>query len=114
MDTVEEDRKPTVMLPPTTAPSSATGMNDYMYFDTSDSVPKLNTDSSCSEHVVSPEFTSEVQSEPKWKEWGNANALSNPYNYLDATMDVAFAPQLQGNNQMSPLQDIFMYLQKPF
>ncbi|KAJ6306962.1 hypothetical protein OIU78_022130 [Salix suchowensis] len=89
------------MLPPPPAPSSATGtVNDYVYFDTSDSVPRLHTDSSCSEHVVSPEFTCEVQ--------------SNPYNYLDATMDLPFTSQFQGNYQMSPLQDMFMYLQKPF
>ncbi|KAJ6735842.1 putative proteinC TRANSCRIPTION FACTOR 56 [Salix viminalis] len=101
-ETVEEDeKKSVVMLPPPPAPSSATGtVNDYVYFDTSDSVPRLHTDSSCSEHVVSPEFTCEVQ--------------SNPYNYLDATMDIPFTSQFQGNYQMSPLQDMFMYLQKPF
>ncbi|KAJ6709347.1 putative proteinC TRANSCRIPTION FACTOR 56 [Salix koriyanagi] len=90
-------RNRVVLLPPPAAPSSATGtVNDYMYFDTSDSVPRLHTDSSCSEHVVSPEFTCEVQSEPRWKEWGNVNALDNHYNYLDATMDIPFASQLQG------------------
>ncbi|KAJ6412643.1 hypothetical protein OIU84_005649 [Salix udensis] len=97
----EDEKKSVVMLPPPPAPSSATGtVNDYVYFDTSDSVPRLHTDSSCSEHVVSPEFTCEVQ--------------SNPYNYLDATMDIPFTSQFQGNYQMSPLQDMFMYLQKPF
>jgi hypothetical protein len=97
----EDEKKSVVMLPPPPGPSSATGtVNDYVYFDTSDSVPRLHTDSSCSEHVVSPEFTCEVQ--------------SNPYNYLDATMDIPFASQFQGNHQMSPLQDMFMYLQKPF
>ncbi|KAJ6681632.1 putative proteinC DOMAIN-CONTAINING PROTEIN 2-LIKE [Salix koriyanagi] len=97
----EDEKKSVVMLPPPPAPSSATGtVNDYVYFDTSDSVPRLHTDSSCSEHVVSPEFTCEVQ--------------SNPYNYLDATMDLPFTSQFQGNYQMSPLQDMFMYLQKPF
>ena len=100
---VEEDEKKSVIMlpPPPPAPSSATGtVNDYVYFDKSDSVPRLHTDSSCSEHVVSPEFTCEVQ--------------SNPYNYLDATMDIPFTTQFQGNYQMSPLQDMFMYLQKPF
>ncbi|GAV71943.1 NAM domain-containing protein [Cephalotus follicularis] len=90
-------------------------VNDYVYFDTSDSVPRLyNTDSSCSEHVVSPEFTCEVQSEPKWKDWGNA--LGNPYNYIDATVDNnTLVSQFQGGiNQMSPLQDMFMYLHRPF
>ena len=115
-----EDKKPDIatlgmdtcgILP---APTGT--VNDYVYFDTSESVPRLNTDSSCSEHVVSPEFTCEVQSEPKWKDWGstNNNALDFPYNYVDATVDAGFASQFQSNNQLSPLQDMFMYLQKPF
>ncbi|XP_015575373.1 NAC domain-containing protein 2 [Ricinus communis] len=110
-----EDKKPEIMAPPP-APSSGTGTaNDFVYFESSDSVPKLHTDSSCSEHVVSPEFTCEVQSEPKWKDWGsNVNALDFPFNYMDGSMDSAFASQFQNNNQMSPLQDMFMYLQKPF
>lgn len=115
-----EDKKPENLtrggaLPPP-PPQAAAGMTDYMHFDTSDSIPKLHTDSSCSEHVVSPEFASEVQSEPKWNEW--EKNLQLPYNYAGATMNNnnnAFGPQLiQSNNQISPLQDIFMYLQKPF
>ncbi|KAK3230619.1 hypothetical protein Dsin_002500 [Dipteronia sinensis] len=119
-----EDKKPDIMtttgLDNTSAmpPNPGTGaVSDYVYFDTSDSVPKLHTDSSCSEHVVSPEFTCEVQSEPKWKPWENQNTLGFPYNYLDSTMDLSFNSQFQSsNNQMSPLQDMFMYLQnqKPF
>jgi hypothetical protein len=96
-------------IPP--APSTPTVVNDYMHFDKSDSIPRLHTDSSCSDHVVSPEFTCEVQSEPKWKDYGNNynNALEDPYNYIDATLGGDF-----GNIQMSPLQDMFMYLQRPF
>ncbi|KAL6296785.1 hypothetical protein ACE6H2_004927 [Prunus campanulata] len=86
--------------------------NDYVYFDTSDSVPRLHTDSSCSEHVVSPEFTCEVQSEPRWKEW--EKALDFNYNYMDTSVENGFGAQFQTVNQMSPLQDIFMYLQKPY
>lgn len=109
-----EDKKPILTqgrnaIPP---PPATTGMNDYLYLDTSESIPRLHTDSSCSEHVVSPEFTCEVQSEPKWKEWDKA--LDFPFNYMDATVDNGFASQFQGSNQMSPLQDMFMYLQKPF
>ncbi|XWS23712.1 hypothetical protein CRYUN_Cryun28dG0038700 [Craigia yunnanensis] len=121
--TENEDKKPDIatlgmdtcgFLP---APTGT--VNDYVYFDKSESVPRLHTDSSCSEHVVSPEFTCEVQSEPKWKDWGstNNNALDFPYNYVDATVDTGFpslASQFQSNNQLSPLQDMFMYLQKPF
>ncbi|KAG8633148.1 NAC domain-containing protein 2 [Manihot esculenta] len=111
---IMEDTKPDIRAP-FPDPSSATGTaNDYVYFDTSDSVPKLHTDSSCSEHVVSPEFTCEVQSEPKWKDWGDVNALDFSYNYMDASLDKTFASLFQGNNQMSPLQDMFMNLQKPF
>ncbi|KAK7385158.1 hypothetical protein VNO78_30870 [Psophocarpus tetragonolobus] len=96
-----EDEKPRIVprvegiLPPQ-------AVADCVYFDASDSVPRLHTtDSSCSEQVVSPELASEVQSEMKR---GNEFA----YNYLDAT--------LGSGNQMSPLQDIFMYLynSKPF
>ncbi|KAF7829815.1 NAC domain-containing protein 2 [Senna tora] len=117
-----EDKKPDLLprggaFPPPAPPSQApaSGMTDYMYFDTSDSVPKLHTDSSCSEHVVSPEFASEVQSEPKWNEWEMKN-LEFPYNYVDAMLgNNSFGSQFEsGNNQMSPLQDMFMYLPKPY
>lgn len=111
-------RKAGAMPPPpppssSTAPTATAALDDLVYFDSSDSVPRLHTDSSCSEHVVSPEFTCEreVQSEPKWKEWENPMDFS--YNYMDATVDNAFLSQFP-NNQMSPLQDMFMYLQKPF
>ncbi|XP_057490780.1 NAC domain-containing protein 2-like [Actinidia eriantha] len=98
-------------LPPVISPASGV-YNDFVYFDKSDSVPRPHTDSSSSEHVLSPEITCEreVQSEPA--DWGK-NALDFPFNYMDATMDNAFASQFQ-SNQMSPLQDMFMYLQKPF
>jgi hypothetical protein len=112
-----EDKKPEILtrgggLPPHPPPQTAAGIRDYMYFDTSDSIPKLHTDSSCSEHVVSPEFASEVQSEPKWNEW--EKNLEFPYNYVDATLGSSFGSQFQTNNQMSPLQDMFMYLPKSF
>ncbi|KAK4341016.1 hypothetical protein RND71_039517 [Anisodus tanguticus] len=91
--------------------------NDFMYFDSSDSLPKLHTDSSCSEHVLSPEFTCEreVQSQPKFSVW-NKNALDFPFNYPDVTTDNSLlgSSQFQCCYEMSPLQDIFMYLQKPF
>ncbi|KAF5185292.1 Nac domain-containing protein [Thalictrum thalictroides] len=86
-----------------TLPSST--MNDFLYFDTSESIPRLHTESSCSDQaVISTEFPSEkeVQSEPRWTDW----CLDMPYG-----MDT-YAP-IDGN-QLSPLQDMFMYLQKPF
>lgn len=111
-----EDRKPEILksgggclLPPVPPPQAKAAVKkDYMYFDPSDSIPKLHTDSSCSEQVVSPEFASEVQSEPKWNEW--EKSLEFPFNYVDATLNNSFMAQFQGNNQMlSPLQDMFMY-----
>nr|WLK83175.1 NAC protein 1 [Casuarina equisetifolia] len=111
---MEEDKKPVIAASggatPAVRPPAAAAGNDYMYFDTSDSVPRLHTDSSCSDHVVSPEFTCEVQSEPKYWE----KPLDFQFNYMDATLDCGFGPEFQSSNQMSPLQDMFMYLQKPF
>ncbi|XP_050365016.1 NAC domain-containing protein 2-like [Argentina anserina] len=109
-----EDVKPGNLMacPPPPPAVASTRPSEYVYFENSDSVPRLHTDSSCSEHVVSPEFQSEVQSEPKWKEW--EKALEFPYNYGDATLGNNFGAEFQGGNQMSPLQDIFMYLQKPY
>lgn len=118
---IEEDKKPVIMTSlPETSPAV---QNDYMYLDPADSVPKLHTDSSCSEQVVSPEFshtTGEVQSEPKLSDWERVG-LDFPFNYVDApAMDncgnalLNNTTQFQGSYQMSPLQDMFMYLQKPF
>ncbi|KAK2995678.1 hypothetical protein RJ640_006138 [Escallonia rubra] len=104
-----EDKKP--IIPAQIPVSSPPAFSDMAYLDTTDSVPRLHTDSSCSEQVVSP-CEREVQSEPKLNEWEKA-ALDFPFNYyLDAAMDIP--PNLQGGYQMSPLQDMFMYMQKPF
>ncbi len=90
--------------------------NDQLYMDTSDSMPRLHTDSSCSEHVVSPDVTcdKEVQSEPKWNELELGASFDFQFNFMDNDMnlppDDPFAPQYQ-MNQFFPLQDIFM---KPF
>ncbi|PKI31696.1 hypothetical protein CRG98_047906 [Punica granatum] len=92
----------------------------FHYMDSSGSFPKLHTDSSCcSEHVLSPEFTceKEVQSEPKWNELDGA--LDFQFDSLDKFLeDVPFEPQVYQfpaeQTQVSPLQDMFMYLQKPF
>ncbi|MED6170204.1 NAC domain-containing protein [Stylosanthes scabra] len=121
-----EDKKPDIVphvggavLPPHPPVGQASGGGvtmDYMYFDNSDSIPKLHTDSSCSEQVVSPEFAPEVQSEPKLVNDWDRN-LESAFNYLDATMANGFGFQFPGNNQMSPLQDMFINLQnlqKPF
>ncbi|KAK4256830.1 hypothetical protein QN277_006503 [Acacia crassicarpa] len=98
-----------------------------LYTDTSESVPRLHTDSSCSDHVASPDGTccdKEVQSEAKWNELAlglRDDAFDFELNnYMDNMNSNfmgydAFAPQAQYQmNQLSPLQDMFMYLQKPF
>ncbi|KAL5704438.1 NAC domain-containing protein [Ranunculus cassubicifolius] len=108
-----EEQKPEIAtMPPPPLPIQVkqqsipmSSINDYLYFDTSESVPKLHTESSCSDQVVSNEFRSsekEVQSEPRWNDWDRA--LEMPFN-----MDTSGY-----NNELSPLQDMFMYLQKPF
>ncbi|XP_020227156.1 NAC domain-containing protein 2 [Cajanus cajan] len=89
-----EEKKPVIV----SGGGRVAAMTDYMYFDPSDSVPKLHTESSCSEQVVSPEFASEVQSEPKWVEFD--------YNYVDG-LGAQFE---SSNNEMS---DMFWYWAKP-
>ncbi|XP_060214465.1 NAC domain-containing protein 2-like [Lycium barbarum] len=121
MDKVESpvDRKPEI-LPPLPPPTQQVN-NDFLYLDPSDSVPKIHSDSSCSERVYSPEFTCEreVQSEPKLTDWEKAT-LELPFNYMDATTGATtvdnslLGSQFQSSYQMSPLQDMFMHLQKPF
>ncbi|KAJ8563621.1 hypothetical protein K7X08_032073 [Anisodus acutangulus] len=123
MDTVEspEDRKPEILppIPPVTAPQQV--HNDFFYLDPSDSVPKIHSDSSGSEHVLSPEFTCEreVQSEPKLTDWEKVT-LDLPFNYMDATTGATtvdnslLGSQFQSSYQMSPLQDMFMHLHKSF
>ncbi|XP_062094110.1 NAC domain-containing protein 2-like [Humulus lupulus] len=100
--------------------------NDHLYMDTSDSVPKLHTDSSCSDHVLSPEVTCdrEVQSEPKWNNISDDvldNAFDFNFNFMDGFSDDPFGSQLQIQypnpmDQLSPFQDMFSFnfVQKPY
>lgn len=98
--------------------------NYQLYMDTSDSVPKLHTDSSSSGgHVVSPDVTCdrEVQSEPKWNDLGIQldDAFDFQLNYLENALsfdidDDPFGTNQYQINQLSPFQDMFMYPQKPF
>ncbi|KAJ7945130.1 NAC domain protein [Quillaja saponaria] len=100
-------------------PRQSMSAMDQLHMDMSDSIPKLHTDSSSSEHVLSPEVTCdrEVQSAPTWNEPEDAFFdFDFQFNYLDNNLsDDLFAPQVQYQvNQLSPLQDMFMHLQKPF
>ncbi|KAK4426758.1 NAC domain-containing protein 2 [Sesamum alatum] len=115
-----EDQKPKVngfpyngMVALVQAPQSLPSqrMNDYMHFNTSESVPKLHTDSSGSEHAFSPEFK-EVQSEPKWSEF--EIPANFQLNYMDGFQDEPFGSQMQYNDQLVLFQDMFGYMQKPF
>ncbi|XP_030545241.1 NAC domain-containing protein 2 [Rhodamnia argentea] len=112
-----EDKKPPVLsacaampaLPPPPLPQHAGPLSDLVHFDTSDSVPRLHTDSSCSEHVVTPELACEVQSEPRWKtDWESI------LDFGGGSYGVSAPAGFGSGSQMSPLQDMFMYLQKPF
>lgn len=120
LSAITEEKKPDIlatsgnMCVPPAPPFTENVFTDYVFVDTSDSVPRLHTDSSCSEQVVSPEFTCdrEVQSEPKWREW--EKVLDPSFNFADPTVDNAFATQFPTVNQMTPFQDMFMYLPKPY
>nr|WPA88850.1 NAC transcription factor [Kosteletzkya pentacarpos] len=119
-----EDQKPNILMHgQNTTPISkqqqqqpSSMMNDeVLQTNASDSVPILHTDSSSSEQVLSPEVTweKEVQSQPLQL---SNNVLDFGFNYMDVGFqDDPFASQVQYQmEQLSPLQDMFMYLQKPF
>ncbi|KAJ6837386.1 NAC domain-containing protein 2-like [Iris pallida] len=85
---------------------------DTVRFDTSDSMPR---ESSCSEHVLSPEFTCdrEVQSQPRvWNDWDKA--LQVPINYGNGTGMFTDFGSDSIERFRDPIQDILMFLQKPF
>ncbi|KAI4389761.1 hypothetical protein MLD38_001953 [Melastoma candidum] len=85
--------------------------DDYAHFDLSESIPKLHPESSCSEHTASPEFSREVQSDVKPLSGYWDSLYSYPGSYGGTSQDLRAMPP---TDEMSPLQDIFMYLQKPF
>lgn len=95
--------------------TSSTSMNkDFLHFETSESVPRLHTDSSGSEQVVSSDFhcEKEVQSEPKWSEF--ERVLDYQMNFGDGFLDNdPFGSQIQYNENFSSFQDIFFNTQRP-
>ncbi|KAL0314336.1 UNVERIFIED_CONTAM: NAC domain-containing protein 48 [Sesamum angustifolium] len=107
--TSEEDIKPVVLTSLPEAPPLA--YEDFVYLDPTDSIPRLHTDSSCSEHVLSPE----VESAPKLAEW-EKSAIEFPFSYMDAGNGgcTLMSSQFQGNYQMDPMNDVFAYITKPF
>ncbi|KAF7840151.1 NAC domain-containing protein 2-like [Senna tora] len=129
----EHETKPVVVVPAAPVPSSLNFASEQLYMDTSESVPRLHTsDTSCSDHVVSPDVTCdrEVQSQPKWNKEeqlglgvGDGGFDFGFCNYIDSNMSLnslsgnyPFAPPepYSSMNHLSPLQDMFMFLHKPF
>ncbi|KAE8667559.1 hypothetical protein F3Y22_tig00112400pilonHSYRG00049 [Hibiscus syriacus] len=107
-----EDQKPNILMhgqnitsisQQQQQPLSSMVNDELLQTDASVSVPRLQTDSSSSGQVLSPEVTweKEVQSQPNGVDFG--------------FQDDPFASQVQYQvEQLSPLQDMFMYLQQPF
>ncbi|KAF8027467.1 hypothetical protein BT93_E0388 [Corymbia citriodora subsp. variegata] len=107
----EIETKPQIVMPAQLNPYTPPQMSmDHMYMDSSESMPRLHTDSSCSEHVVSQDSAceKEVQSEAKWEDW------PNNLDFMDNFLEDAFTPGQFQLDQFSTLQDMSMYLQKPF
>ncbi|XP_073294902.1 protein ATAF2-like [Primulina huaijiensis] len=85
--------------------------NDHMQFDTSESMLKFHTDSSSSEHVLSPDFLmdhKEVQSVAKGSEF--ENFLDFQLNYMDGFQDYVSGSQILYNDQMSLFQEMSGYM----
>ncbi|KAJ6819953.1 NAC domain-containing protein 48-like [Iris pallida] len=106
------EQKPDIfrhMQVPTQQQPGPPAPTDRLYFDASDSLPRLHADSSCcSELVPSPEFTcdrGEAESQLTWG--GLGGALVNNGSASGGFESVS-------NGLSDPFQDIFMYLQKPF
>lgn len=93
--------------------------DNMLYFDTSESVPLNpynNGDSSCSEHVLSPEFPCEKEVESQassyWGDWENTLGLG----FNNETAINGFGPVSPAGFCRDPVfqPDMFSYLQKPF
>ncbi|XP_047953423.1 NAC domain-containing protein 2-like [Salvia hispanica] len=103
--TSEEDTKQGILK--SVPESSPVVYDDFMYLDPSDSMPRLHTDSSCSEHVLSPE----VESAPKLSEW-ERTTLDFPFGFMDSAL---IGSQFHGNYPMESVHDLFApYMSKPF
>ncbi|XP_038900561.1 NAC domain-containing protein 2-like [Benincasa hispida] len=98
-------------------------IHNHLQMETSDSVPRMHTDSSSgSDPVTSPELTwdKEVQSQPKWGGGGGERTAAADFdffefNYMDSFSmpEDPFGSQVQFQmDHLSPLQDMFSYLQR--
>ncbi|KAG6513204.1 NAC domain-containing protein 48-like [Zingiber officinale] len=107
-----EDQKPILMAPPAHVPAELV----YSFAPSADSMPRLHADSSCSEHVLSPEQLAcerEVQSQPRWRpsEWDRPFGLSTASNSVFNQVEPGLFPPTGSSD---PFQDILVYLGKPF
>ncbi|KAL9313871.1 hypothetical protein ACSQ67_019323 [Phaseolus vulgaris] len=89
--------------------------NEQMFMESSESMQRVQTESSGSEQVVSAEvrWEREVQSHPKWNDIGLQleNAFDFEYNYFDnnnLSVDDPFGNVEYQIGHVSPLQDILM------
>lgn len=116
-----EDEKPNI----TTNNMVQLPLHNQLQMETSDSVPRMQTESSSgSDLVTSPELTwdKEVQSQSKWEGEGGGERAAVAdfdffeFNYMDSFSmpeDVPFGSQVQFQmDHLSPLQDMFSYLQR--
>jgi hypothetical protein len=101
--------------PQVTAPFT----DNMLYFDSSKFVPfnpYKNGDSSCSEHVLSPEFTCEEEAESQssnyWGGWENGLGMT----FNNETAMNGFGPVSPAGFCRDPVfqPDMFTYLHKPF
>ncbi|KAJ6823094.1 NAC domain-containing protein 48-like [Iris pallida] len=102
------ERKPELIFPHVQQEHARGPPGDLFCLDTSDSSlppppPRLHGTSSCSEHVISPEFTCDREAESRLR-WGE----------LERALGVPVDDGSGGFGFPDPFQDIFMYLQKPF
>ncbi|XP_022157724.1 NAC domain-containing protein 2-like [Momordica charantia] len=118
-----EEEKPNILMP-NNKNMVQFPIHNHLQMDTSDSVPRMHTDSSGSgsgsELATSTEVTweKEVQSQPKWGFGEGVPDLDFfQFNYMDSfsmTDDDPFGNQVQFQmDPLSPLPDMFAYLQTP-
>ncbi|KAG6390410.1 hypothetical protein SASPL_148144 [Salvia splendens] len=101
----DDDQKPAILKAMPEA--AAVVYDDFMYLDASDSMPRLHTDSSGSEHVLSPE----VESAPKLAEWER----DFPFGFMGGVSGMIGSAFQEGNYQMEAMQEVFApYMSKPF
>ncbi|XP_073008261.1 NAC domain-containing protein 48-like [Typha latifolia] len=103
------DRKLSRLNPTLPKPKPKQEELSHLYFDTSDSLPRLHAESSCSEHVPKAELTCEreVQSQPKWGGWDETLGVAANNEFANSGFaDPAFGDPL--------FDDILAYLERPF